>query len=90
MIFLRGLLPLFEGLPGWLRSAALRLFPEGTHVHAIVGTVNTIDSRTKEIYNDKKRALEKGNAEMVKQIGQGKDIISVLCMCSAVLTRFNS
>ena len=84
VVFLRRLLPLFEGLPYWLRSAALRVFPAGTRVHDIIETVTTLDKRTKEIYADKKRALAKGDAEMVKQVGQGKDIISILRTCVRV------
>ena len=40
--------------------------------------VETLSLKTREIYNEKKSALEKGDAAVVHQIGEGKDILSVL------------
>ncbi|EPS99479.1 hypothetical protein FOMPIDRAFT_1096252, partial [Fomitopsis schrenkii] len=80
---LQRLIPLFEGLPRWMCSAAVQAFPTGTRVHGIAEVVNTLDQRTKEIYAEKKQALAKGDAEMAKQVGQGKDIISVLLRANA-------
>ncbi|EPT01796.1 hypothetical protein FOMPIDRAFT_1048392 [Fomitopsis schrenkii] len=80
---LQRLIPLFESLPRWMLSAAVQAFPTGTRIHEIAKVVNTLDQRTKEIYAEKKRALAKGGAEMAKQVGQGKDIISVLLRANA-------
>ena len=44
----------------------------------LLRTIGTLDTRSKEIFADKKRALAKGDVEMVKQVGRGKDIISIL------------
>lgn len=33
-----------------------------------------------EIYNSKKRAIAEGNEAVLKQVGQGKDIMSILSM----------
>ena len=40
--------------------------------------VQTLAAKTREIYYGKKSALEKGDASVVHQIGEGKDILSVL------------
>ncbi|KAH9913843.1 cytochrome P450 [Fomitopsis serialis] len=37
-----------------------------------------MDRRAREIYAEKKEALEKGDAEVTKQVGRGKDILSIL------------
>lgn len=78
-VFLRKVIPASEGLPHWLRRSVVKLFPPGTSVYKLAQIVNTLDQRSREIYADKVRALEKGDAEMVKQVGQGKDIMSILC-----------
>ena len=82
--FERRFLPLFENLPCWMQSAALRVFPAGTRIHEIVKTVTTLDNRTKEIYADKKRALEKGDAEVVKQSDKARTL-SVYCVRAEVM-----
>ncbi|EPS92688.1 hypothetical protein FOMPIDRAFT_82656, partial [Fomitopsis schrenkii] len=83
VVFLRPFLPLYESLPHWMRSAALGLFPAGTRIRELARTVTMLDKRTKEIYAEKKRALSKGDTETVKQVGQGKDIISILLRANA-------
>ena len=40
--------------------------------------VETLSQKTREIYGQKKAALEKGDENVVQQIGEGKDILSVL------------
>lgn len=40
--------------------------------------VDRMSKRSVEIYESKKGALEKGDDEVVQQIGEGKDIMSVL------------
>lgn len=42
--------------------------------------VNTMDTGSREIFFDKKTALEKGDEVMVEQVNQGKDVMSILCM----------
>ena len=41
--------------------------------------VDTMDRTSKEIFEEKKKALRKGEDAVVKQVGMGKDIMSVLC-----------
>ena len=78
IVFIRQLAPLFDGAPEWIRSIALKVFSVDPRVQELAETIRTLDKRSKEIYADKKRALAKGDVEMVKQVGQGKDIISIL------------
>ena len=36
--------------------------------------------RSQEIYASKKRAFEQGDEAVAQQIGEGKDLMSILCM----------
>lgn len=78
MLF-RKFISLSEPLPTWLRRGFVALFPRGTRVHTVARIIDTLDVRSREIYADKKRAFEMGDAEIVKQVAQGKDIMSILC-----------
>ena len=78
VIFIRQLAPLLEGAPDWIRNLALKVFSINRRIRELLETISILDKRSKEIYADKKRALEMGDAEMLKQVGQGKDIISIL------------
>lgn len=40
--------------------------------------IDTLHRRSSEIYAAKKRALEQGDQELAMQIGEGKDIMSIL------------
>ena len=40
--------------------------------------VNTLDMHVQDILNIKRRALEKGDATLMHEIGEGRDIMSVL------------
>ncbi len=44
--------------------------------------VETLHVNARGIYETKKRSLELGDDATVKQIGDGKDIISLLCACN--------
>ena len=67
-----------DTVPAWLRRAAVDLFPRGTRVHAVKEIIDTMDHNSHEIYNLKKAALATGDSEVVKQVSEGKDILSVL------------
>ena len=43
--------------------------------------VDSIQHTSTEILEAKKRALQEGDEAIVRQIGQGKDITSILCTC---------
>ena len=45
--------------------------------------VDTMDERSHAIYYDKRRALLTGDEALKQQVGEGKDIMSILRECSA-------
>lgn len=45
--------------------------------------IETMDSESRRIYTIKKTALESGDDSAVQEVGEGKDIMSVLCKCAA-------
>jgi len=51
--------------------------PWGSLNHAIE-LMDTMNANAREIYKTKKRLLESGDSTTVKQVGDGKDIISLL------------
>ncbi|OSX56068.1 hypothetical protein POSPLADRAFT_1161078 [Postia placenta MAD-698-R-SB12] len=75
---LQRLLPYVYGIgPAWLRRLAVDASPN-TDVQKVKSVVDRMSKRSVEIYESKKGALEKGDDEVVQQIGEGKDIMSVL------------
>lgn len=40
---------------------------------------DTLTARSLNIVNEKKRALQQGDEALKQQVGEGKDIMSVLC-----------
>ncbi|KAI0760468.1 cytochrome P450 [Fomes fomentarius] len=75
---LRRLLPYIPDIGNpWLRRKLVELFPhEGVqHLKAIVDVMHR---RSIEIYKEKIRALEKGDEAVKQNIGEGRDLISIL------------
>ena len=54
-------------------------------LHQVRDIMDVIHHTSVEIINSKKRVLEKGDETIAKQIGQGKDIISILSMAFSSL-----
>ncbi|TFK86201.1 cytochrome P450 [Polyporus arcularius HHB13444] len=76
--FWRRLLPY---LPEWGSPALRRKIVESIPhegVQKAKSVVDTIHRRSVEIYEEKKRALEEGDEKVTRQIGEGKDIMSIL------------
>ncbi|KAI0733602.1 cytochrome P450 [Fomitopsis betulina] len=71
-------------LPARVRRALVEMFPKGTLVHRVKEIVDTMDSRSREIFNGKKAAIAKGDAEVVKQVAEGKDLISILMRANSL------
>ncbi|THH11078.1 hypothetical protein EW146_g8172 [Bondarzewia mesenterica] len=73
-----------EFLPWLMRtgtSAFRRAVAEKTpweDVQRLVNIVDIMDNTSREVFENKKTALEKGDEAVVHQIGEGKDIMSVL------------
>lgn len=65
------------------RRYILDLFP-WKNLHKLRDIVDIMDETTVSILNSKKKALEEGEEAAVKQVGKGKDIISILSQYSAL------
>lgn len=77
--FLRRLLPYVIDIgPPWLRRKILELIPH-KGLQELKAIVDTMHRRSVEIFEQKKRALEKGDEIVTQQVGEGKDIMSILC-----------
>ncbi|KAI0754112.1 cytochrome P450 [Daedaleopsis nitida] len=60
-----------------LRRAFLSMVPHAG-IQKLMALVDTLQRRSGEIYEAKKRALESGDEEVARQIGEGKDLMSIL------------
>ncbi len=84
--FWRRLLPY---LPEWGSPALRRKIVESIPHEGLQKSksiVDTIYRRSVEIYEEKKRALEEGDEKVTRQIGEGKDIMSILSKCRYVVS----
>jgi hypothetical protein len=61
-----------------VRTFIMNMTPWKT-LHEIRDMVNYMHELSVEIYQEKKRALEEGDEAVERQIGKGKDILSILC-----------
>jgi len=52
-------------------------------LNRIIELTDTMNANAREIYDTKKRLLESGHSTTVKQVGDGKDIISLLIQANA-------
>ncbi|RPD61500.1 cytochrome P450 [Lentinus tigrinus ALCF2SS1-6] len=76
--FWRRLLPYIPewGSPAFWRWVVELIPHEG--LQKMKSIVDTMHQRSVEIYEQKKRALEEGDEKVTRQIGEGKDIMSIL------------
>ncbi|KAL1743130.1 cytochrome P450 [Schizophyllum fasciatum] len=63
--------------PAWFRRAVINALPM-PNVHNLRDKIDFMWETSKEIYSQKLEALRAGDAIVSKQIGQGKDILSLL------------
>lgn len=63
--------------PDRLLKRLLGIFPQA-EVRRMIAISDTMERRSMEIISEKKRALLKGDDALVHQIGEGKDIMSLL------------
>lgn len=72
-------IPLFEAIvpASWRRTVA-ELIP-APPLKRIMHIVDTLGTRSTEIFQAKKKALLAGDEALKEQVGEGKDLISVLC-----------
>ncbi len=63
--------------PDWLIKRIMKAFPQAA-VRRMAAISDTMERRSMEIINEKKSALLKGDDALVHQVGEGKDIMSLL------------
>ena len=95
--------PSFSGMPFWgfFLTRGLSSYISQPHIRAILRHVplaatkklmnirDTMERHSKEIIAEKKAALAKGDAALALEVGEGKDIISVLSTSSLSKSRLN-
>ena len=69
-------------IPKWLMRRVLKLAVPFPHVLRLLAISETMQKRSTEIIQQKKTALQKGDKALMHQVGEGKDIMSVLCTSS--------
>ena len=77
--FWRTLSPYFTkiGSPAF-RCAVAKMLPT-RGMKEMRSLVETLSTKTREIYSNKRAALEKGDHAILHEVGEGKDIMSILC-----------
>ncbi|KAI0648480.1 cytochrome P450 [Trametes meyenii] len=69
--------------PAWFRRKVTQLIPYKP-AHRMREISDIIDARSTEIINAKKAAIQQGDEALKQQVGEGKDIISVLLRANMV------
>lgn len=71
-------LPLFEAIvpAGWRRAVAERIPVRS--LRNMIQIVDTLRTRSSAIFAEKKRALLAGDEALKQQVGEGKDLMSIL------------
>ncbi len=64
--------------PAWFRRMLLDMVPN-RGVQRIKNVTNIVHEKSKEIFLAKKSAIERGDQELLHTVGEGKDIMSILC-----------
>ena len=64
--------------PPWFRRRLVNLLPETSTIRRVAAIIDTINRRSREIYDAKKAALSQGDEDALQQFGEGKDIMSIL------------
>ncbi len=78
LVYFRPLLPFVHwfGTPafrGWMVD-----YLPFRRLRSIKSIANTIHTQATNIFHDKKAALQAGDEAMIQQVGEGKDIMSIL------------
>ncbi|KAL6304705.1 cytochrome P450 monooxygenase [Sparassis latifolia] len=64
------------GTPSF-RRRLVEILPSG-RMHKLKAIIDTMDRRSREIFYAKKAALQEGDAAVSRQVGEGKDVMSIL------------
>ncbi|KAI0917649.1 hypothetical protein AcW1_010348 [Taiwanofungus camphoratus] len=63
--------------PAWFRRMLLDMIP-WPQLQRLKDIVDTMSDKSTEIFLSKKRALQRGDESVLRQVGEGKDIMSIL------------
>ena len=78
LTIVRLLLPYLAHIgPAWFRRRVVELIPN-PHVQRIREVSDIMNTRAWEIFNEKKRGLHSSDAALLEQVGEGKDVMSLL------------
>ncbi|KAI0648564.1 cytochrome P450 [Trametes meyenii] len=84
MTLIRRLIPYLPDIPiVWLRNLLLDLVPN-KGVQKVRDIVNVLHERAVAIYEEKRRALERGDESLKDKVGEGKDLMSILMRANMV------
>ena len=87
----RQLIPFAEKLgQAWLRRILFLDMSPNKALRQVRDIVDVMDETSKEIFKNKKNALARGDEAVVSQIGQGKDILSILSAFSFFIAVWKS
>ena len=76
---LRGFLPYIVRLgPAWFRRMLLDLIPY-EKLQRIKRNCDVVNRGCQNLFNAKKEALKRGDETLLQLVGEGKDVMSVLC-----------
>ena len=69
--------------PAWFRRFLLDLVPI-PKIQRLKVLTDTLSKAAEDIYLSKKLAIERGEADLLHSMGEGKDIMSVLCESTVI------
>ena len=64
--------------PAWFRRKLLDLIPS-TKIQRVKDNLDKVNEGCVKIFNAKKHAIQRGDEELLETLGEGKDVLSVLC-----------
>lgn len=80
----RQLIPYVDYLgPLSFRKFVVKLLPS-RNIQKLREMIDIMDKTSTGIYQSKKVALQQGDEALLKQVGHGKDIMSILCMWPSI------
>lgn len=82
VVRLHQMLPYVSELgPAWFRRRMLEIVPS-RQLQKLKRIVDTIAQRSSEIFHARRSALQQSDESLFQQVGQGKDIMSILSTCA--------
>ncbi|KAI0955823.1 hypothetical protein AcV7_006386 [Taiwanofungus camphoratus] len=87
VVRLHQMLPYVSELgPAWFRRRMLEIVPS-RQLQKLKRIVDTIAQRSSEIFSARRSALQRGDESLFQQVGQGKDIMSILIKANMEATQ---